>query len=177
MSTQVSCDTHEKIKSLNASGNLRYVSLWWCCNKSCHDKNATKNVYVYVSLLLNLCPLCFRELMCPPLWICSYLHHAAWSCVTDVSFMFVWLAEPGVKVSSELVASVQSLVAVLQQQIDTSSHQDATHTLEARQAHSLPQDNVIHFFFVWHLLFITDLCEWEPCLKIFSMPLMAIYMM
>ncbi|XP_036931235.1 centrosomal protein of 162 kDa isoform X5 [Acanthopagrus latus] len=53
-------------------------------------------------------------------------------------------AEPGVKVSSELVASVQSLVAVLQQQIDTSSHQDATHTLEARQAHSLPQDNAQH---------------------------------
>ncbi|XP_030250867.1 centrosomal protein of 162 kDa isoform X6 [Sparus aurata] len=54
-------------------------------------------------------------------------------------------AEPGVKVSSELVASVQSLVAVLQQQIDTSSHhQDATHTLEARQAHSLPEDNAQH---------------------------------
>jgi len=35
-----------------------------------------------------------------------------------------WLAEPGLKVSSELVASVQSLVAVLQQQIDTSGHRD-----------------------------------------------------
>ncbi|XP_056290108.1 centrosomal protein of 162 kDa isoform X1 [Pseudoliparis swirei] len=32
--------------------------------------------------------------------------------------------EPGLKVSSELVASVQSLVAVLQQQIDTSGHRD-----------------------------------------------------
>lgn len=53
------------------------------------------------------------------------------------------------KVSSELVASVQSLVAVLQQQIDTSSHhQDVTHTLEARQAHSLPEDNVIKYIFI-----------------------------
>ncbi|XP_073342549.1 centrosomal protein of 162 kDa [Pagrus major] len=53
-------------------------------------------------------------------------------------------AEPGVKVSSELVASVQSLVAVLQQQIDTSSHQVATHTQEARQTHYLPEDNAQH---------------------------------
>ncbi|XP_039662293.1 centrosomal protein of 162 kDa isoform X2 [Perca fluviatilis] len=41
-------------------------------------------------------------------------------------------AEPGLKASSELVASVQSLVAVLQQQIDTSSHRDATATQEVR---------------------------------------------
>eukprot|EP00064_Thunnus_orientalis_P000540 superscaffoldBa00000027_g541 len=40
--------------------------------------------------------------------------------------------EPGVKVSSELVASVQSLVTVLQQQIDTSSRQDATDSQEVR---------------------------------------------
>lgn len=52
------------------------------------------------------------------------------------------------KVSSELVASVQSLVSVLQQQMDTSSHQDAPHTLEARQAHSLPEDNVIKYIFI-----------------------------
>uniref|UniRef100_A0A8C2Z068 Centrosomal protein of 162 kDa n=1 Tax=Cyclopterus lumpus TaxID=8103 RepID=A0A8C2Z068_CYCLU len=44
--------------------------------------------------------------------------------------LFVRLAEPGLKVSSELVASVQSLVAVLQQQVDTSSHQDATDAQE-----------------------------------------------
>ncbi|XP_044063040.1 centrosomal protein of 162 kDa isoform X2 [Siniperca chuatsi] len=55
--------------------------------------------------------------------------------------------EPGLKVSSELVASVQSLVAVLQQQIDTSSHQDATHTQEvrgpqeSRLTHHLPKKN------------------------------------
>lgn len=102
----------------------------------------------------------FFRINSPPLWIGSYLHHAAWSCVIDVSFMFVWLAEPGVKVSSELVASVQSLVAVLQQQIDTSSHhQDATHTLEARQAHSLPEDNVIKYIFIWNVLLIPDLFE------------------
>ncbi|XP_040901329.1 centrosomal protein of 162 kDa isoform X2 [Toxotes jaculatrix] len=40
-----------------------------------------------------------------------------------------------VKASSELVASVQSLVAVLQQQIDTSSHQDT------RLTHSPPKNN------------------------------------
>ncbi|XP_037641292.1 centrosomal protein of 162 kDa isoform X3 [Sebastes umbrosus] len=56
-------------------------------------------------------------------------------------------AEPGVKVSSELVASVQSLVAVLQQQMDTSSHQDATDTQEGRGppqtrlTHHLPNNN------------------------------------
>ena len=35
--------------------------------------------------------------------------------------------------SSELVASVQSLVAVLQQQIDTSSPQDAAHKVRCSQ--------------------------------------------
>lgn len=51
--------------------------------------------------------------------------------------------------SSELVASVQSLVAVLQQQIDTSSHQDVTDTdaivrgpQETRLMHHLPDNNV-----------------------------------
>ncbi|XP_051263216.1 centrosomal protein of 162 kDa isoform X2 [Dicentrarchus labrax] len=57
-----------------------------------------------------------------------------------------YTAEVGLKVSSELVASVQSLVAVLQQQIDTSSHQDAADTQEVRgpqetrQTH-LPKDS------------------------------------
>uniref|UniRef100_A0A3Q3K0D1 Centrosomal protein of 162 kDa n=1 Tax=Monopterus albus TaxID=43700 RepID=A0A3Q3K0D1_MONAL len=55
--------------------------------------------------------------------------------------------EPGLKVSSQLVASVQSLVAVLQQQIDTSSHRDTTDTLEVRGpqemrlTHHLPNNN------------------------------------
>ncbi|KAL7394319.1 hypothetical protein ABVT39_024209 [Epinephelus coioides] len=56
--------------------------------------------------------------------------------------------EAGLKVSSELVASVQSLVAVLQQQIDTSSHQDVTDTdaivrgpQETRLMHHLPDNN------------------------------------
>ncbi|KAI3361532.1 hypothetical protein L3Q82_013681 [Scortum barcoo] len=55
--------------------------------------------------------------------------------------------EAGLKVSSELVASVQSLVAVLQQQIDTSSHQDVTDTQEVRGpqqtelTHHLPKNN------------------------------------
>ncbi|XP_034384986.1 centrosomal protein of 162 kDa isoform X2 [Cyclopterus lumpus] len=49
--------------------------------------------------------------------------------------------EPGLKVSSELVASVQSLVAVLQQQVDTSSHQDATDAQEVtRLTHRLPNN-------------------------------------
>ncbi|XP_047453612.1 centrosomal protein of 162 kDa isoform X2 [Mugil cephalus] len=42
--------------------------------------------------------------------------------------------EPGLKVSSELVASVQSLVAVLQQQIDTGSQQDEAQELRSPQA-------------------------------------------
>ncbi|XP_039973965.1 centrosomal protein of 162 kDa isoform X2 [Xiphias gladius] len=43
--------------------------------------------------------------------------------------------EPGLKVSSELVASVQSLVAVIQQQINTNSHQ------ETKLTHHLPKNN------------------------------------
>ncbi|XP_031724500.1 centrosomal protein of 162 kDa isoform X10 [Anarrhichthys ocellatus] len=50
-------------------------------------------------------------------------------------------AEPGLRVSGELVASVQSLVAVLQQQIGTSSHQDATDAQEVtRLIHRLPNN-------------------------------------
>ncbi|XP_028436995.1 centrosomal protein of 162 kDa isoform X2 [Perca flavescens] len=55
--------------------------------------------------------------------------------------------EPGLNASSELVASVQSLVAVLQQQIDTSGHRDATDTQEVRgpqetrQTQHLPYNN------------------------------------
>ncbi|KAK5606306.1 hypothetical protein CRENBAI_023698 [Crenichthys baileyi] len=41
--------------------------------------------------------------------------------------------ESGLRVSSELVASVQSLVAVLQQQIDTSSHNDAVQEVRCSQ--------------------------------------------
>ncbi|XP_076593753.1 centrosomal protein of 162 kDa isoform X5 [Chaetodon auriga] len=51
--------------------------------------------------------------------------------------------DPGLKVSSELVASVQSLVTVLQQQMITSSPQDATDTQEARLTHDLPKDNTV----------------------------------
>lgn len=46
------------------------------------------------------------------------------------------------KVSSELVSSVQSLVAVLQQQIDTTGHHGAADAQEARVAHPLPKDDV-----------------------------------
>lgn len=46
------------------------------------------------------------------------------------------------KVSSELVSSVQSLVAVLQQQIDTAGRHGAADAQEARVAHHLPEDNV-----------------------------------
>ncbi|XP_027132993.1 centrosomal protein of 162 kDa isoform X6 [Larimichthys crocea] len=49
--------------------------------------------------------------------------------------------EPGLNASSELVASVQSLVAVLQQQIDTGGRQDAADTPEASLTHHLPKDN------------------------------------
>ncbi|XP_051810912.1 centrosomal protein of 162 kDa isoform X2 [Acanthochromis polyacanthus] len=55
-------------------------------------------------------------------------------------------AESGLKVSSELVASVQSLVAILQQQIDTSTHQDAAQEVrglqETREIQHLPQFNL-----------------------------------
>ncbi|XP_070822577.1 centrosomal protein of 162 kDa isoform X5 [Chaetodon trifascialis] len=51
--------------------------------------------------------------------------------------------EPGLKVSSELVASVQSLVTVLQQQMIISSPQDAADTQEARLTHVLPKDNTV----------------------------------
>ncbi|XP_071325568.1 centrosomal protein of 162 kDa isoform X2 [Trachinotus anak] len=44
--------------------------------------------------------------------------------------------EAGLRMSSELVASVQSLVSVLQQQADTSSHQ------ETRPTHHLPKNNM-----------------------------------
>ena len=79
-----------------------------------------------------------------------------WSCVPDkmvlITFFFLCLADPGVRVSSELVASVQSLVAVLQQQIHTGSHQEATHTQEVRSpqetrlTHHLPNKNVGKYF-------------------------------
>lgn len=56
------------------------------------------------------------------------------------------------RLSSELVASVQSLLAVVQQQIDTSGHQDATDTRdvrspqETRLTHHLPKSNVRKYF-------------------------------
>uniref|UniRef100_A0A3Q1CYQ5 Centrosomal protein of 162 kDa n=1 Tax=Amphiprion ocellaris TaxID=80972 RepID=A0A3Q1CYQ5_AMPOC len=54
-------------------------------------------------------------------------------------------ANSDLKVSSELVASVQSLVAVLQQQMDTSTHQDAAQEVrglqETRETRHLPQFN------------------------------------
>nr|XP_046255811.1 centrosomal protein of 162 kDa isoform X2 [Scatophagus argus] len=50
--------------------------------------------------------------------------------------------EPGLKVSNELVASVQSLVAVLQQQRDTNSHRHATDTQKTTgETYHLPKDN------------------------------------
>ncbi|XP_041798678.1 centrosomal protein of 162 kDa isoform X2 [Chelmon rostratus] len=52
-------------------------------------------------------------------------------------------SEPGLMVSSELVASVQSLVNVLQQQIISNSHQDATDTQEARLTQNLPKENTV----------------------------------
>lgn len=97
----------------------------------------------------------------PHFWICLYLHNAAWSMIwrcginescleLRVSCVFYVclfeIAEPGVKVSSELVASVQSLVAVLQQQIDTSGDQGAADTQAARLERHLPKDNVIKHF-------------------------------
>lgn len=49
----------------------------------------------------------------------------------------------GVTASSGLVASVQSLVAILQQQIDTSSHQTPADSQNASTLQTLPTDNVI----------------------------------
>lgn len=48
-------------------------------------------------------------------------------------------------VSSGLVASVQSLVAILQQQIDTNSHQTPAGSQDAATLQNLPTDNVMHF--------------------------------
>lgn len=48
-------------------------------------------------------------------------------------------------VSSGLVASVQSLVAILQQQIDTNSHQTPAGSQNATTLQNLPTDNVMHF--------------------------------
>lgn len=47
------------------------------------------------------------------------------------------------KVSSELVSSVQSLVAALQQQIDPTGRHGAADAQEARVTRHLPKDNVI----------------------------------
>lgn len=69
------------------------------------------------------------------------------------------------KVSSELLASVQSLVAVLQQQIHSSSHQDPADTQEAAGAqqtqptHHLLKSSVRKYFtYGWHW-------KWKPCKK------------
>ncbi|XP_030580549.1 centrosomal protein of 162 kDa isoform X2 [Archocentrus centrarchus] len=48
-------------------------------------------------------------------------------------------AEPDVKVRNELVASVQSLVAVLQQQIDTTKQQDSAQEVRGARLKHLPQ--------------------------------------
>lgn len=57
-------------------------------------------------------------------------------------------------VSSELVASVQSLVTVLQQQIDTDGHQGAANTQEVTLAHHRLTHTVIKSFISSCFLFV-----------------------
>lgn len=52
-------------------------------------------------------------------------------------------SDVGITVSSGLVASVQSLVATLQQQIDTSVHQTPADSQKGTSSQDLPTDNVI----------------------------------
>lgn len=71
--------------------------------------------------------------------------------------------------SGELVASVQSLVAVLQQQIDTGNDQDAVDIQEAKMTRRLPKDNVITLSLSSAdlLVFTPDLLKrLEPCKNI-----------
>lgn len=61
-------------------------------------------------------------------------------------FVLPVFAHFGMAVSSGLVASVQSLVAILQQQVDTSSHQQTpADSQTAATLQNLPTDNVMHF--------------------------------
>lgn len=85
------------------------------------------------------------------------LEMGKWTSVVYVSF-----TELGMTVSSGLVASVQSLVAVLQQQVDTSGHQFPADSQKSTPGHHPPKDNVMYklylqllksltvqLFFVW----------------------------
>lgn len=67
------------------------------------------------------------------------LEMGKWTSVVYVSF-----TELGMTVSSGLVASVQSLVAVLQQQVDTSGHQVHSDSLKATLGQHPPEDNVMY---------------------------------
>lgn len=62
-----------------------------------------------------------------------------WTSVVYVSF-----TELGMTVSSGLVASVQSLVAVLQQQVDTGGHRFPADSQKAITEHHPPKDNVMY---------------------------------
>lgn len=65
--------------------------------------------------------------------------------VRDItSYVLSVFPDLGVTVSSGLVASVQSLVAILQRQIDTSSHQTPADSQNASTSQTLPTDNVIY---------------------------------
>ncbi|CAI5678430.1 unnamed protein product [Oreochromis niloticus] len=71
---------------------------------------------------------------CPHRATSTKNHEDCWDCT-----------EPGVKVRNELVASVQSLVAVLQQQIDATKHQDSAQEVrETRLKQLLPQISTGH---------------------------------
>lgn len=62
-----------------------------------------------------------------------------------LSFVLSFFTDLGMTVSSGLVASVQSLVAILQQQIDTNSHQTPAGSQNATTLQNLLTDNVMHF--------------------------------
>lgn len=62
-----------------------------------------------------------------------------------ISFVLSFFPDLGVTVSSGLVASVQSLVAILQQQIDTNGHQTPADSQNATTLQNVPADNVISY--------------------------------
>lgn len=68
------------------------------------------------------------------------------------------LVEPGVTVRNELVASVQSLVAVLQQQIDATKHQDSAQEVRETRLEQHPPQISVRKYCLCRFSFIFSLC-------------------
>lgn len=69
-----------------------------------------------------------------------------WISKEITSFILSLSPDLGATVSSGLVASVQSLVAILQQQVDTNDHQTPADPQNSTTLQNLPTDNVIYTF-------------------------------